>query len=86
MKILMKPIQVYALWRENGSICPMAFCLEQEGKKYKFAVNMVKGHWEERVAGRKVIYFDCLVSDSFREKTVCLRYDIIDHCWYLYKA
>ena len=86
MKVLMKSIQVYALWRENGKICPMAFCLEQEGKKYKFAVTAVNSCREERLAGRKVIYFDCLVSDSFREKTVCLRYDVADHCWYLYKA
>ena len=86
MKVLMKSIQVYALWREDGTICPMAFCLEQEDQKYKITVTAVKGHREERLAGRRVIYFDCCVSDSFREKTVCLRYDIADHCWYLYKA
>ena len=35
MKLFMKPIQVYALCRENGSFLPMAFCLEAEGEKYK---------------------------------------------------
>lgn len=86
MKILMKSIQVYALWRENGAICPLAFCLETGDQKYKFSVVSLNGSREERLAGRKVIYFDCLVSDSFRERNVCLRYDIADHCWYLYKA
>ena len=55
-------------------------------KGTQVTVTAVKGHREERLAGRRVIYFDCCISDSFREKTVCLRYDIADHCWYLYKA
>ena len=86
MKIYMKPIQVYALWKENGHICPMAFCLERDGEKYKIAIVSVNGSREERLAGQKVIYFDCVVNDGYFEKVVCLRYDIRDHCWYLYKA
>lgn len=86
MKICMQPIQVYALWKEDGRIAPMAFCLEQDGEKYKLAIVGVNGSHEERLAGRKVIYFDCLVRDGDREKIVCLRYDIAEHCWYLYKA
>lgn len=86
MKIFMIPIQVYALWRENGRICPLAFCLEQDGEKHKVAITAVNGCWEERLAGRKVLYFDCCGNDGFGEKLVCLRYDIAEHCWYLYKS
>lgn len=86
MKVLMKPIQVYALYRENGHICPMAFCLEEDGEKCKLAVLAVNSIREERQAGRKLIYFDCCVGNELLEKIVCLRYDIADHCWFLYKA
>ncbi|MBR5329155.1 MAG: hypothetical protein IKV45_03005 [Firmicutes bacterium] len=86
MKVLMKPIQVYALYRENGSMLPMAFCLEEDGEKVKIAILAVNGSHEERQAGRKVIYFDCRVGNDVTERIVCLRYDIADHCWFLYKA
>lgn len=86
MKIFMKPIQVYSLCRENGNLFPMAFCLESEGEKYKITVLSVISSREERQAGRKVIYYDCCIAEHERERIVCLRYDIADHCWYLYKA
>jgi hypothetical protein len=86
MKILMKPIQVYALWREDGAILPMAFCLTGEEEKQRFAVNAVKSSRAERLAGRKTLYFDCLASAGNREWMVCLRYDIAEHRWYLHKA
>ena len=86
MKLFMKPIQVYALCRENGSFLPMAFCLEAEGEKYKIAVLSVNGSREERKGGRKVIYYDCCIANHNQKRMVCLRYDIADHCWHLYKA
>ena len=86
MKLFMKPIQVYSLCRENGNLFPLAFCLEVDGEKYKIAVVSVNGSREERQAGKKVIYYDCRIVDHDRERMVCLRYDIAEHCWYLYKA
>lgn len=86
MKVLMKPIQVYALWRENGAILPLAFCMEQEEKKQKIAVTEVKSCHEERLAGRKMLYFDCLTVSDNRERMVSLSYDIMEHRWFLYKA
>lgn len=86
MKILMKPIQVYALWREDGAILPLAFCLTMDEEKQKITVSAVRGFREERLAGRKTLYFDCLAAADNREWMVCLRYDIADHRWYLHKA
>ncbi len=86
MKMLMKPIQVYALWREDGGILPLAFCLTREEEKQKIAVSAVKSSREERLAGRKILYFDCVAVSGQREWPVCLRYDIAEHRWYLHKA
>ncbi|MGI5873053.1 MAG: hypothetical protein ACOX8R_00075 [Bacillota bacterium] len=86
MKLLKKPIQVYAVCREDGRFRPLAFCLEQDDVKHRVAVNGVSGCREEHPAGHKVIYYDCRVGDGDRERLVCLRYDIGEHCWCLYKA
>lgn len=86
MKILMKPIQVYALWREDGAILPLAFCLIHDEEKQKITVSTVKSLREERLAGRKTLYFDCVAVSNQREWMVCLRYDIMEHRWYLHKS
>ncbi len=86
MKMLMKPIQVYALWREDGAILPLAFCLTRDEEKQKIAVSAVKNLREEHLAGRKTLYFDCVAVLGRREWIVCLRYDIAEHRWYLHKA
>ena len=86
MKVLMKPIQVYALWKEDGGIVPLAFCLENDDEKYKYTVDQISCFHEDRFRGRRVVYFECLIFDGYRQRTVLLWYDIIHHCWYLYKA
>lgn len=86
MKIIMKPIQVYALWREDGAIQPLAFCLTEEDEKVKVALGAVKRSWEERLVGRKTLYFDCDAISKQQRRPVCLRYDIAEHRWYLHKA
>lgn len=86
MKILIQPIQVYALWREDGTVLPLAFCLSEAGEKQRIAIAEVRGHHEERLAGRRILYFDCLIQTGNRERMVCLGYDIAEHRWYLHKA
>ncbi len=86
MKLLQKPIQVYALCRENGDLLPLAFCFEQFDEKHRVAVNGINDHHEETPAGRRVIYYDCRIGDGDRERIICLRYDIAAHSWTLHKA
>lgn len=84
MKVVMMPVQVCAIWDEDGKLRPLAFCFKREGKKIKVAVESQSCE-EERVAGHIMLNFLCRTTDYGKTRMVFLRYDIRGCRWYLYK-
>lgn len=85
MKTYMTPIQVYALWREDGEIVPMAFCLCEGDDMIKVAIMALQGCEDERVAGSRMRNFFCRAVLHGQERNIYLRYDFYRGRWFLYK-
>lgn len=86
MKVLMTPIQVCAIWNIEGTIRPIAFCIEEGDEKIKVSIDSIIRQSEEKIVGRPIMNFACYTTWKNRQRMVNIRYDMTYRRWYLYAA
>lgn len=86
MKVLMKDIEVIALFKEKGHPVPLRFRYYDENiGNVVVPINRVVFSEEEKIAGKKVIIYRCQSYMNNIEKIFELKFEIDTCKWYLYK-
>ena len=86
MKVVMKQIQVIAVFTENARPAPVKFkLLKEDGTYIVVKINKIITINEERLAGNRMFVYACQSIFDGVEKRYELKYEINTCKWYLYK-
>ena len=86
MKVVMKQIQVIAVFAENARPAPVKFkFLKEDGTYVVVKINEIITIKEERFAGNRMFVYACQSAIDGIEKRYELKYEINACKWYLYK-
>ncbi len=86
MKIVAKPIEVIAYFKDNGSIRPLRFRMnDEEEVKRVVTIDRLVTVSEERLAGNAMDLFDCQGVIDGLERRFQLKYERTTKRWLLFK-
>lgn len=84
MKVIAKKIEMIAYFKEDGSIIPIKFKIEEEGSQV-IKINKIISTTTERFCGNKMLVFTCISILNNLEKILEIKYDVEKCSWILYK-
>lgn len=84
MKVVAKPIQMIAYFKEDGSINPIKFKIEEDGVKVIKIDKILKSE-REKLAGNIMEKFTCTSTINGIEKIFEVKYDSKSYKWILFK-
>lgn len=84
MRIIAKKIEMIAYFKEDGSIIPIKFKIEEYGSKV-IKINKIVSTTTERFCGNKMLVFTCISIINSLEKILEIKYDVEKCNWILYK-
>lgn len=85
MKVLMKPIEMIALFNEDQYPTPLRYRVEtKSSEKVVISISKIIFREEEKIAGNRMILYRCQ-SVINREMIYELKYDIGACKWYIFK-
>jgi hypothetical protein len=84
MKVIAKKIEMIAYFKEDGSIIPIKFKIEEEVPKV-IKINKIVSITTERFCGNKMLVFTCISIINSLEKILEIKYDVEKCSWILYK-
>lgn len=84
MKVIAKKIEMIAYFKEDGSIIPIKFKIEEEIPQV-IKINKILNTTMERFCGNKMLIFTCTSIINNLEKVLEIKYDVEKCNWILYK-
>ena len=81
MRILMTPIEVIAHFKDDGTIHPLRFKLNEDTIRIEQVVSMT----EEKLAGNKMLCFRCQSEIDGVLKPFEIKYEVGTCKWFLWK-
>ncbi|NLK95242.1 MAG: hypothetical protein GX275_08640 [Clostridiales bacterium] len=86
MKVLAKPIDMIAWFKDSGKLNPIKFRLEGEDGTIKIIkINKIIKTANEKIAGNPMQIFTCTAIINGVEKIFELKYEVEKCRWYLFK-
>jgi len=86
MKVLMKPIEMIALFNSKEKPIPLRYRIVDEDNTYKvIKVDRIIFAKEEKLAGNRMIFYRCKSKINNSERIYELKYEIDTCKWFLYK-
>jgi hypothetical protein len=86
MKVINKPIEVIALFRDAGIMSPLKFRLALEGESPVFKVDKIITRTMEKLAGNRMIVFLCQSDINGALKRYEIKYELDTMKWFLFKT
>ena len=84
MKVIAKKIEMIAYFKEDGSVIPIKFKIEEEVPQV-IKINKIVSTTKEKFCGNKMLVFTCISIINSSEKILEIKYDIEKCNWILYK-
>lgn len=85
MKVVSKPIEMIAYFKNDGKINPIKFRIEEENKCQVIKIGNIISTDLEKLCGNKMWVFTCSAVINDVEKIFELKYDIEKCSWILFK-
>jgi hypothetical protein len=84
MKVIAKKIEMIAYFKEDGSVIPIKFKIEEEVQQI-IKINKIVSTTTEKFCGNKMLVFTCISIINSSEKILEIKYDVEKCNWILYK-
>ena len=84
MKVIAKKIEMIAYFKEDGSVIPIKFKIEEEVPQI-IKINKIVSTTIEKFCGNKMLVFTCISIINSSEKILEIKYDVEKCNWILYK-
>jgi len=85
MKVIMKPIEMIAMFKEKGAPVPIKCRFKQNNKETVIKVDNIVSVAEEKLAGNKMYRYHCQSDINGRVKDFELKFELSTCKWFLYK-
>lgn len=86
LKVIAKPIEMIAWFTSDGVPTPVRFKItNKDESKSVIRINKIVKTSEERLAGNRMIIYDCLGNIGEKERTFEIKFELSTCKWMLFK-